>query len=119
LINELGSKDTIGSRNENSKNNKFLGRMMMGEGMNVSVNIGLFSVNLVGELPIRKSRDKKIQKGERIILFHFHRKLYLGGDVVEMMEKGVEGELTMRPNDESIIKKSEPTLWFEMPGVYG
>jgi uncharacterized protein YbcI len=54
---------------------------MMGMGMQVFIGVGLFLVNLVGKRVIRKMRDNDIQKGERVIFFHFHSKLDMGGNV--------------------------------------
>jgi hypothetical protein len=51
-------------------------------------------------------RNKNIHEGKRIILFHFHHKLYRGENAIEMLEKGIKGGLTVRPNDEGIVDKT-------------
>jgi hypothetical protein len=56
--------------------------MMMGLGMKVSISVSLFLINLVGKGAIREARDENIQKGEGIVLFHFHSELDMGGDVI-------------------------------------
>jgi hypothetical protein len=47
-------------------------------GMKVPVGVSLFPINLVGEDAIRKVGDENIQKGERVIIFYFHSKFYMG-----------------------------------------
>jgi hypothetical protein len=106
LFKELGIRDNVGFGNESSQNNIFFSRMSMGVCMKVSRSMGIFPVNLVGELVIRQLGENNIQKGKRIILFHFHHKIYEGRNVVKMLEKGVEGGLTMRPNNKGIVNKS-------------
>jgi hypothetical protein len=48
-----------------------------------------FLINLVGKGAIREVRDKNIQKGKRIVLFHFHSELDMGGMLFRWLKKDV------------------------------
>jgi hypothetical protein len=56
--------------------------MVIGLGMKVSVSASIFPINLVGKGSIREARDKNIQKGEGIVLFHFHGELDMRRNVI-------------------------------------
>jgi len=50
--------------------------------MKVSVNVGLFLVNLIGKGLARLSKYENVKKGESIIYVDFHSELDMGRDVV-------------------------------------
>ena len=67
-------------------------KMMMGLGMKVSNNVNLFLIKLVGEGAIREARDENIQKGDGIVLFHFHSELDWGEILYKWLRKEVNEE---------------------------
>jgi hypothetical protein len=67
-------------------------------GMKVSISMNLFPINLVGKGVIRKTKDKNIQKGNRIILLYFHSKLDMGEKIVKMVKERDQRGVAMRPN---------------------
>jgi hypothetical protein len=81
-----------------------------GLGMEVPVYVSLFPINLVGKGTIRKSGKESIQKRKRILLLDFHGELDMGRDTIKMMEERGQRWITMRPNNESIVDKSNPTF---------
>jgi hypothetical protein len=114
---ELGGRNVEGTSNQGFKDNKFLGWMVVGTSIKVSISVGLLSVNLVGKGAIRKSRNKDIQKGEGVVLLGFHSELDVRGKVVKVVKKGDKVGVAMRPNNKSVIYKPKPTFGFEMEVV--
>jgi hypothetical protein len=60
---------------------------MVGTGIEISVNVSFIPVDLVGERAIKKTRDKDIQKGDRVVFLGFHRELDLGGEAIKMIKE--------------------------------
>jgi hypothetical protein len=62
--------------------------MVVGASIEVSIGVGLLSVNLVGKGDVRKLRNEDIQEEEGVVLLSFHSELDVRGKVVEVVKKG-------------------------------
>ena len=90
----------------------------MGPGMKVSISVSLLLIDLVRKGAIMKMRDKKIQKGDRVVFLGFHSELDVSVKAIQMVEEKDEAGMAMRPYDKHVIYKLKPTFRFEMKIIY-
>jgi hypothetical protein len=87
---KLGAKDSNGTSYQSFENGRFLGWVMVRVGMKVSFGASLFSIDLVGKGTIRSMGDENIKEGKSVLIFNFHGKLDMRGNVVKMVKERVK-----------------------------
>lgn len=78
IVKVLGVKNVNGMSHKGLKNDNFLGRVIMGKGMKVSIHMSIFKVNLIVKGFIKKFIQKDFKEWKGVVEFQFHGKLKWG-----------------------------------------
>ena len=79
--------------------------------MEVPVCVGGLAVDGVPEGTICTPEDLDVKEGNRIPLLLFHRELYAGMQVVQMVQERLEVLGSVRPDDEGVVYVAKPGAW--------